>query len=125
MFCLNSKTIETYVNTLHSGSSAHSGAESGLIENIDFKDISGKAEEPYKFCIEQLRELGKTKSPISKMKAIVTCSEGITNEIERFYEQNGLRKEKWMLDADQVLSIFCYILVHAKVENLLSHLFIL
>ena len=30
-----------------------------------------------------------------------------------------------MLDADQVLSIFCYILVHARVEHLLSHLFIL
>ena len=30
-----------------------------------------------------------------------------------------------MLDADQVLSIFCYILVGARVENLLSHLFIL
>ena len=30
-----------------------------------------------------------------------------------------------MLDADQVLSIFCYILVHAKVQQLLSHIFIL
>jgi hypothetical protein len=30
-----------------------------------------------------------------------------------------------MLDADQVLSIFCYIIVGARVENLLSHLFIL
>lgn len=29
------------------------------------------------------------------------------------------------MDADQVLSIFCYILVKARVENLLSHLFIL
>lgn len=38
---------------------------------------------------------------------------------------NGLRKEKWMLDADQVLSIFCYIIVGAKVEHLHSHLFIL
>jgi hypothetical protein len=30
-----------------------------------------------------------------------------------------------MLDADQVLSIFCYILVGAHLEHLLAHLFIL
>jgi len=30
-----------------------------------------------------------------------------------------------MLDADQVLSIFCYIITHAKIQNLHSHLFIL
>lgn len=59
------------------------------------------------------------------MKAIVTCSEAISNEIEAFYQRNGLKKEKWMLDADQVLSIFCYILVHAQVPHLLSHIFIL
>jgi hypothetical protein len=65
--------------------------------------------------MEQLRELEKSKSPISKMKVIVGCSESITSEIERFYERNGLRKEKWVLDADQVLSIFCYILVGARI----------
>jgi len=30
-----------------------------------------------------------------------------------------------MLDADQVLSIFCYIIVGANVQNLHTHLFIL
>jgi len=30
-----------------------------------------------------------------------------------------------MLDADQVLSIFCYIIVSAKIDNLHTHLFIL
>lgn len=70
-FCLNSKTIETYIQSLNS-------AENTLVDTIDFKDFQD-TEEPYRACIEQLRELGKTKSPISKMKAIVTCSEGITN----------------------------------------------
>lgn len=30
-----------------------------------------------------------------------------------------------MLDADQVLAIFCYIIVGARVPNLLAHLFLL
>jgi hypothetical protein len=30
-----------------------------------------------------------------------------------------------MLDADQMLSIFCYLLVGAKVEHLHTHLFLL
>jgi hypothetical protein len=49
------------------------------------------------------------------MKAIAACSEGITREIEAFYDYNCLKKEKWMLDADQVLSIFSYIIVAARV----------
>ena len=34
-------------------------------------------------------------------------------------------REKWVLDADQVLSIFCYIISRARVEHLHSHLFTL
>ena len=30
-----------------------------------------------------------------------------------------------MLDADQVLSIFCYIIVGSKISNIFTHLFIL
>jgi uncharacterized membrane protein HdeD (DUF308 family) len=59
------------------------------------------------------------------MKAIVACSEGITKEIEAFYDRNCLKKEKWMLDADQVLSIFAYIIVAARVDHLHTQLFIL
>ena len=34
-------------------------------------------------------------------------------------------KEKWMLDADQVLSIFAYIIAAARVEHLHTQLFLL
>jgi hypothetical protein len=53
-----------------------------LVENL----------EPYKSCMMHLQDLAKSKSPINKMKAIMACSEGITAEIERFYDMNGLRK---------------------------------
>lgn len=33
--------------------------------------------------------------------------------------------KQWVLDADQILSIFCYIIVGARVEHLHSHLFML
>ena len=36
-----------------------------------------------------------------------------------------MEKEKWVLDADQVLSIFCYIIVGARVQHLHTHLFLL
>jgi hypothetical protein len=38
---------------------------------------------------------------------------------------NGLGREKWVLDADQVLSIFCYIIVGGKISHLHTHLFML
>jgi hypothetical protein len=82
-------------------------------------------EQPYRVCMDQLRELEKSRSPISKMKIIVGCAEGISSEIERFYDRNGLRREKWVLDADQVLAIFCYVIAGARVPHLLAHLFLL
>ena len=59
------------------------------------------------------------------MKIILTCSEMINKEIEKFYDVNALQREKWVLDADQVLAVFCYVIVSAKIEHLHSHLFIL
>jgi hypothetical protein len=63
-----------------------------MVEGIEFKDMITENEEPYKICKEQMRDLERTRSPISKMKAIVTCSESIMSEIERFYDKNGLKK---------------------------------
>lgn len=63
-------------------------------------------------------------TPINKMKIIHACSEMMNKEIEKFYDVNGLEREKWVLDADQVLSIFCFVIVSAKIQHLHSHLFI-
>lgn len=119
-FCLNQRTLKAYLNQM----SAQSGA-SNIVENIEIEDSPLQNTQPFKFCLDSLKQVIKSRTPVNKMKCIMACSEGITRQIERFYDVNGLKKEKWMLDADQVLSIFAYIIVAARVEHLHTQLFIL
>lgn len=73
-FCLNHRTLKTYLNQM----SAESGEN--LVENVDILDQM-ETEVPFKRCMEHLKEVGKSRSPVNKMKSIVACSEGITKEI--------------------------------------------
>ena len=44
------------------------------------------------------------------MKVIMECSEKITECVSKFYLSNNMDIKNEVLDADQILSIFCYIL---------------
>lgn len=49
-------------------------------------------------------------------------AEMITCCITQFYRLNGIETKMSLMDADQVLTIFSYIVMKSRVENLLSHL---
>lgn len=49
-----------------------------MVENIEFDDMIINNEQPYKNCMNYMLELAKSKSPINKMKAIMSCSDSIT-----------------------------------------------
>lgn len=51
------------------------------------------------------------------------CSEKITECVGKFYSNNNMDIKHEVLDADQILSIFCYILTVEPLKNLHSHLF--
>lgn len=59
------------------------------------------------------------------MKVLSSCSEMIPLAIEKFYTDHDLPKDHWLLDADQVLSIFCFIIAKAQIPHLHAHLFLL
>lgn len=59
------------------------------------------------------------------MKTIMECSEKITESVSDFYKLNNIEMKSEVLDADQILSIFCYILSLNPIENLHAHLFII
>lgn len=42
--------------------------------------------------MNNLNEMAKSRSPVNKLKSIMACSEGITQEIEKFYDANGLKR---------------------------------
>lgn len=50
------------------------------------------------------------------------CAEMITCCICEFYRLNGIETKMSLMDADQVLTIFSYIVMKSQIKNLLSHL---
>lgn len=77
---------------------------------------------PYERCINKLRQLEEVRTPISKLKVIVGCADKITRCINEFNRLNGIPLKQSMIDADQVLSIFTYILCQSRVRNVEAHL---
>lgn len=59
------------------------------------------------------------------MKIITDCSEKIAESISEFYKMNGIELKNWVLDADQILSVFCYVLASCKISYIHSHMFLL
>lgn len=52
---------------------------------------------------------------------VISTAEKITSSISRFYEINGIASTQ-LVDSDQVLTIFIYIILKAGVPNLRTHL---
>jgi ribosomal protein L37E len=77
---------------------------------------------PYAKCIRKLRQLEDIRTPVGKLKVIVNCADKITVCINEFYKGNRLDSKHSMIDADQVLSIFTYILCMSRVRNIGVHL---
>lgn len=77
---------------------------------------------PYERCINKLRQIEEVRTPISKLKVIVGCADKITRCINEFNRMNGIPSKQSMIDADQVLSIYSYILCQSRVRNIEIHL---
>jgi hypothetical protein len=76
-------------------------------------------EEPYKPAIDKLKEIPRLLSPVHKLKAITKCVELVHNCVQNFYLENGINKEV-KLNADDILSIFIFIIAKANLQNLIA-----
>eukprot|EP00825_Cyclidium_porcatum_P005544 TRINITY_DN12703_c0_g1_i2.p1 TRINITY_DN12703_c0_g1~~TRINITY_DN12703_c0_g1_i2.p1 ORF type:complete len:543 (-),score=57.57 TRINITY_DN12703_c0_g1_i2:217-1845(-) len=78
---------------------------------------------PYNKAINYFKQIQNVKSPIHKLKVIVNTSRLIDQCIREFYEsnQNILQKITYY-DADQILSIFLYIICQSQITSLLKDL---
>lgn len=89
---------------------------------IDDVEIPTNTEcEPFETCIVKLKQIEGAQTPISKLKVIISTAEKISGSINRFYEINNIPSNQ-MVDSDQILTIFIYIILHSNVYNLKTHL---
>jgi hypothetical protein len=52
----------------------------------------------------------------------MSCAERITRCIHDFYNLNNIVGKPSLMDADQVLTIFSYVVIKSQIANISSHL---
>lgn len=76
----------------------------------------------YAKAISKLRELECNYSPLKKLDIIIATTRLICECVDDYWKDDAtMNKENLVIDADQILSIFLYIVIKAKVLNLKGH----
>jgi hypothetical protein len=77
---------------------------------------------PYTAAIKKLREISTSESPTQKLKCIGTLNDTICECVDQFWEGIDVDREDVFIDADQLLSIFIYVILHSRICDLFSSL---
>jgi len=101
-------------------STADLGIESAFC--IDTPRFEGQVEFGYGKAIRCLVELQTTTSPMQKLQYIIDTTRRICECIDDYWKLSDISREKLVINADQILSVFIYIVLQARIANLNSHL---
>lgn len=78
------------------------------------------------WAIEALREIATTTSPTAKLNVIISATRKICECIDEYWKGTPqLPAQELVINADQILSIFVYIALKARVRNLMGHIFLI
>ena len=75
---------------------------------------------PYSEVVMKLMELENYKSPVHKLKSIMQITNIINNCIKIFYQEFDIRNGK-MLEADEILPLFVYLVAASGLKNISAH----
>ncbi|CAG9322375.1 unnamed protein product [Blepharisma stoltei] len=79
-------------------------------------------ENAYGASIDKLRDIEKVNSPIEKLNVITKAAVEICNCIDFIWKENDeTTQDDLIIDSDQILSIFMYVVLKAKIKNLRGH----
>ncbi|OMJ84847.1 hypothetical protein SteCoe_13973 [Stentor coeruleus] len=76
----------------------------------------------YDKAIEKLQKIESVFSPFKKLNIIIQTSRMICECIDDYWTDKIISEEHLMVDADQILSIFTYIVLKAHINNLAGHI---
>jgi Vacuolar sorting protein 9 (VPS9) domain len=83
--------------------------------DIDFIGI------PYEKPIKQLRSIISEYSPFKKIKVIMLTSQLICESINDYWAEKTAKVKNSIINPDQIISIFTYIILKSQIKNLRGH----
>ena len=114
--------IEEDIDFIPTGISPEILRESNNINNNNNSNIINDI--PYKKAIEYIKTLKYYKVPLEKLTVIALTSIIITKSVDEFWikEKNFLNKKILTIDADELMSIYLYIVYNMKEYNIFTEL---
>ena len=101
----------------------------GIDSNFNMKHIYNNSNNnvgdiPYKKAIEYIKTIKYYKIPLEKLTVLALTSIVITNSVDEFWEEerNNLPKKFLEIDADELVSIYLYIIYNMKEYNIFTEL---
>lgn len=90
---------------------------------IDSPKANGQSSNGYEKAILCLKSLAEAPTPMSKLKAITKSTRLLCECIDDYWEDSpDIDKDELIVNADQILSIYLYIVLKAKIKHLWAHL---
>ena len=77
---------------------------------------------PYLRVIKRLQQLQTLESPMEKLDVISHINESICAAVDEFWRGIPIEKDKLFIDADQLLSLYIYVIIESRMSDLWVHL---
>ena len=89
-----------------------------------YPEYNDNSKEPYLNAINYLRQIDSYKVPLEKLTVIALISVIITDCVDKYWDsmKNNLAKKYLNIDADELMSIYLYIIYKLNMPSLYVHL---
>ena len=119
-FCLDKETVKFQLDFVKEKNIKLSDDILDSIKN----HITDKEYIPYKSSIDLIKTVKLSKAPFDKMNVLYSMGNDVIENINNMWKplENLLPKNFLSIDGDELIKIFAYILIKAKMPEILSHL---
>ena len=119
-FCLDKETINFQKQFIKKKEIKLSQEEINYMKNI----YDNKYYIPYKSSIELLKTIKIYQAPIDKINVLYSVGNDVIENINKIWKpiEKYLPKNFLSVDGDDLISIFCYIIIKAQMPEILTHI---
>ena len=119
-YCLDIETYKIQMEFIKKKNIILSEKDQEFINNF----FKGKEYIPYQTSIESIKKIKLVQAPIDKINVLYSMGNEVIENINNIWKplENYLPKNYLSVDGDELIKIFAYILIKAKMPEILSHL---
>ena len=119
-YCLDKETHKIQMDFIKQKNITLSDKDQEFINSF----FKGKEYIPYQACIESIKKIKLVQAPIDKINVLYSMGNEVIENINNIWKplENYLPKNYLSVDGDELIKIFAYILIKAKMPEILSHL---